>query len=137
MRNSALAFGAAVLLSVGCIPTRAAAQTGEPAGVANGSDGAISRRVHIDFGARAGAGSGTPSLPWLGRMFAPAKPGAPAKPAVPERLDIPASTPPIDCGMPTVKGDPNIDPKIVTPPPSADKTTYFLRGMPAPWCAGA
>jgi len=127
MRNPALALAAAVFLSVGSLSTRAAAQTAEPSGAATGVGGAISRRVHVDFGARGASESSRPSLPSLGRTFAP---------RAPEGLDIPASIVPMDCRMPTLKADPNIDPKIVTPPPSGDRTTYFMRGIPAPLCAG-
>jgi hypothetical protein len=131
MRHSALALASAVVLSVGGLSLRAAAQTVAPSSAATEWRQAIGRRVPVDFTAvTAGPAPGfvTPFLPALRSTFSsPVRQG----------LDMPAVIPQIECRMPTLKGDPAIDRAFVAVPPPASDTTYFLGGVPAPACVGS
>jgi hypothetical protein len=54
----------------------------------------------------------------------------------PGKRDPSLARPPVDCRMPVLAGDANVDAKMVTPPPSADLITFFLRILPVPSCVG-
>lgn len=118
MRYSTLALAVMVLLGVGLLQARVTAQKSEDVAL----NGVLGQRTQIDFGANA-----TPNAP-------PAPLPAPTlrAPTAREAADLTIRGP-IDCGMPVIKGDPNIDPQIVKPLP-ADGVTQTLIVIHAPRC---
>jgi hypothetical protein len=119
MRRSTLTLAITVLLGVGLLPSRIAAQKNEdiPA------NHFLVPRVQFDFTPNAAPNAN----PFAARLQVPTR-----LLPLPEAAHV-ATPPPVDCAMPVIKGDPKIDPDFVKPLPP-DAATHTLIVIPVPRC---
>ena len=119
MRYPTLALASTVLLGVGLLPARIAAQNIEDA-----APSALSGRVHIDLGANAPSKANAPAAALLLRAH--------KLRALTEQAATNLAAPgPVDCAMPVIKGDPKIDPDFSRPlPPDAASHTLIVIHVP-------
>jgi hypothetical protein len=112
MRHSIRAVSVTVLVGVGMVTARLAAQTGEQATVP------LSQRVQSS----------------LNRALSPVEVRQlqQLRQRLQQELQHPRT--PMDCGMPAIKGDPAIDPEIVKQPPPAKGVTHTMRVLEVPKC---
>jgi hypothetical protein len=137
MRQSIVAVSATVLVGIGGLNVTLRAQAG---------DVALSRRVQVTFGTNVEPVAAVPPLQEQATRLQEKPQQQRQLQALAMLMEKQASTwrgafvsaepPAIDCAMPVVKGDPNVDPTIVKQPPQ-DGVLQSMRVIHVPSCADA